>query len=105
MPKKLPIIWATFARNFVAKNIQKSPNLVTLVVMNSSFQTFEILQSSDAADEEHNLADVAGFEILPHEQLLAQGRQTREPAHVQGRGRQTVRLWLGRKNRYLPTPM
>ena len=26
----LPIIWASFARNFVAKNFKKSPNLVTL---------------------------------------------------------------------------
>ena len=30
MLKKLPIIWDSFARNFVAKNFQKSPNLVTL---------------------------------------------------------------------------
>ena len=27
----LSITWATFARNFVAKNFQKSPNLVTLL--------------------------------------------------------------------------
>ena len=30
IPKKLPIIWASFARNSVAKNFPKSPNLVTL---------------------------------------------------------------------------
>ena len=28
--QKLPIFWATFVRHFVAKNFQKSPNLVTL---------------------------------------------------------------------------
>ena len=28
--KKFPIIWATFVRNFVAENFQKSHNLVTL---------------------------------------------------------------------------
>ena len=31
MPKKLPIIWATFVKNFVARNFKKSPDLVTLV--------------------------------------------------------------------------
>ena len=31
--KKLPIVWASFARYSVAKNFQKSPNLVTLVVI------------------------------------------------------------------------
>ena len=29
-PKKSPYIWATFVRNFLTKNLQKSPNLVTL---------------------------------------------------------------------------
>ena len=29
-PKELLYIWATFGRKFVAKNFQKSPNLVTL---------------------------------------------------------------------------
>ena len=30
-PKKSPNNWATFERKFVIKNIQKSPNLVTLI--------------------------------------------------------------------------
>ena len=36
MPIKYPIIWATFVRIFVAKNFQKSPNLVTLYISESS---------------------------------------------------------------------
>ena len=30
---KSPNIWPTFARNFVTKNLQKAPNLATLVVI------------------------------------------------------------------------
>ena len=30
-PEKSPYIWATFKRNFDTKNVQKSPNLVTLI--------------------------------------------------------------------------
>ena len=33
--KKVPIIWATFDRNFVTNNYQKSPNLVTLWPINA----------------------------------------------------------------------
>ena len=30
IPQKWPNIWATFEREFVTKNFQKSPNLITL---------------------------------------------------------------------------
>ena len=47
LPKKLPIIWATFVRNCVTKNSKKSPNLVTLPTtsvgcINHVSKTFDI---------------------------------------------------------------
>ena len=38
-PKESFNIWATFVRKFVTKNLQKSPNLVTL---GSQFRRYEI---------------------------------------------------------------
>jgi len=35
-PKESLYIWATFGRKFVAKNFQKSPNLVTLQASDST---------------------------------------------------------------------
>ena len=39
-PKKLLLIWATFARNIVTKNFQKLPNLVTLKTSQKLQTTF-----------------------------------------------------------------
>ena len=36
--QKLLIIWASFSRNFVTKNFQKSPNLVTLVGLRTNWE-------------------------------------------------------------------
>ena len=38
--KKLTNIWATFKRQFVAKNFRKSPNLVTLVLSSQEATSF-----------------------------------------------------------------
>ena len=47
--KMLLNIWATFARNFVPKNFQKSPNLVTLQSSSKSFaQNFFFFSKVDS---------------------------------------------------------
>ena len=38
--QKLTNIWATFKRQFVANNFQKSPNLVTLVLSSQEANSF-----------------------------------------------------------------
>ena len=61
-PEKSPYIWATFKRKFVTKNLQKSPNLVTLVV--AQIRKQKLIRLSQIAKNQ-NLAELA-FGIICH---------------------------------------